>query len=930
MQPASASSSTSITLNTAQLLNSPERSTPNLTVDLTNQYINGNHADDRDAIDMVPIANIDDEDVEDEVNVRLLDNGGNKSILITTSKLHGTTPSIGYNGNNDSTINHNDNGTEGNITNGGTGTNSFIVSLNHKLFGGKRFNGLASLNDAATNGSKNVELVWRNLSYDISTFKWNKFIRNPCSMKNGFKRNRLLDSISGSIRSGELVAIMGPSGAGKTTLIECISGRRSLGVSGEIIVSGGNKRTKLAYNAQDDSLMPCLTVYETLLFASKLRNYQRNNRLKVKLVEDNENVYNATTYPDSNLIISLTNEAYHRNLVNSIIHKLGLDSCQNVRAENCSGGQQKRLSIALELIHSPTILILDEPTSGLDSVSCLQCVTLLRDLAHNPEQPMAIAASIHQPTARILQNFDRLYVIAVNGQCLYDGPTDQLVTYLARYNLTCPTYHNPADFVVEIASTDYGTEVTKQLVEIQRMRHQQNGYGCVQNNNNNNNSIAPPKYEQISSNIDETIKETTIMMDEDKNDMEKNNNNNLSIDNSLIKSENDFEFEMTRLWTDENSSDTVSIGKICKSSRKQVKRRELFKTGILWGRCLRLSFRDPTEYLLRSFACVAIIILNVILYYESDIGKADGCSQDSLLHLVENLKSDYSANKSFSMTNTLLEGPGALAILNFGFVFFAILFVSFLSMMPVILTFPMEVGVFYKEYFNGWYSFSSYFIAKNLTNLLPTILVPIIFGASAYLITGQIWEPWRFFYFIFILVLIALVADGVGIAISALFVHNVNAASIFAAIAQIPMLLFTGLLVQINTLPYFIRPLTYLSYYRLCFESALIILYGYGRCKPPKPFDMKEVRRLIGDDVEEVIDCVGQHVSFFEDDSSDMFGRFDRIMQSVDNANPSLIMRNFNLNDEDLYFVISLLIVYAIVARIVAYIVLYRKANAQK
>lgn len=172
-----------------------------------------------------------------------------------------------------------------------------------------------------------------------------------------------------------------------------------------------------------------------------------------------------------------------------------------------------------------------------------------------------------------------------------------------------------------------------------------------------------------------------------------------------------------------------------------------------------------------------------------------------------------------------------------------------------------------------------------------------------------------------------------GIAISALFVHNVNAASIFAAIAQIPMLLFTGLLVQINTLPSFIRPLTYLSYYRLCFESALIILYGYGRCQRPKPFDMKEVRRLLGDDVEEVMDCVGQHVSFFDNTGSKgggLFGRLDSIMAHAQNSNPSLIMKNFNLSDEDLHFEIAMLALYAVVARVIAYVVLYRKANAQK
>lgn len=193
-----------------------------------------------------------------------------------------------------------------------------------------------------------------------------------------------------------------------------------------------------------------------------------------------------------------------------------------MRAESCSGGQQKRLSIALELIHSPTILILDEPTSGLDSVSCLQCVSLLRDLAHNVEQPMAIAASIHQPTARILQNFDRLYVIATNGQCMYDGPTDQLVSYLSRFSLTCPTYHNPADYVLEIASADYGAESTKQLVDAQRVHHQ-TGY-------------VVPKY---------------------------SNTNTPNDDNALfIRDINDTDCNIIRPWPDD--IDNISIGKVCK------------------------------------------------------------------------------------------------------------------------------------------------------------------------------------------------------------------------------------------------------------------------------------------------------------------------------------------------------------------------------
>lgn len=105
---------------------------------------------------------------------------------------------------------------------------------------------------------------------------------------------------------------------------------------------------------------------------------------------------------------------------------------------------------------------------------------------------MAIAASIHQPTARILQNFDRLYVIATNGQCMYDGPTDTLVEYLKRFQLACPTYHNPADYVVEIASMDYGVDVTQQLVMEQKRRHQQT-YQLV---SGGRQPQPPPKYSE--------------------------------------------------------------------------------------------------------------------------------------------------------------------------------------------------------------------------------------------------------------------------------------------------------------------------------------------------------------------------------------------------------------------------------------------------
>ena len=175
---------------------------------------------------------------------------------------------------------------------------------------------------------KNFELIWNNLSYTLPkyTIQW-KFWQKT--------EKQLLKNLNGKIESGQLTAIIGPSGAGKTTMIECLAGRRRIGVSGDIIVNGAVKKVKLAYNSQNEALMPHLTVEETLLFASKLKNYQMNSLVKVKLIDDNENVYNATTLPEEHILIRLPNSTYHHNLVRTLIHNLGLENCATVKVGNC-------------------------------------------------------------------------------------------------------------------------------------------------------------------------------------------------------------------------------------------------------------------------------------------------------------------------------------------------------------------------------------------------------------------------------------------------------------------------------------------------------------------------------------------------------------------------------------------------------------------
>lgn len=199
------------------------------------------------------------------------------------------------------------------------------------------------------------EVVWRHLIYyhPASLKKRSSTGRNIVHHGESIKPARAtLNNISGSFRSGQMTALMGPSGAGKTVFLNCITGHLSINGRKEnsgVILINGVKSIHIGFVEQFDHLLPHLTVRETLIFASRIKNAAR-------------------FYLN------------HDNIVNKVMLQLCLTDCSSSYTSRCSNGQRKRLSIAIEMCFNADILMLDEPTTGMDAVTGYNIMKSLKTL----------------------------------------------------------------------------------------------------------------------------------------------------------------------------------------------------------------------------------------------------------------------------------------------------------------------------------------------------------------------------------------------------------------------------------------------------------------------------------------------------------------------------------------------------------------------
>jgi ABC-type multidrug transport system ATPase subunit len=240
---------------------------------------------------------------------------------------------------------------------------------------------------------------------------------------------QILSGISGSVHPGELMAIMGASGAGKTTFLDILARKNKVGMtSGDFYLNGEKIRNEefksvIGFVDQDDTLLPTLTVHETILDSALLRLPKEMSRgSKEQRVEDVERQLGI----------------YHiRN------QKIGSEET----GRGISGGEKRRVGIACELVTSPSILFLDEPTSGLDAFNAFNVVECLVNLVKNYNRTVVV--TIHQPRSNIVALFDQLVLLA-KGRAVYSGPFENCQSYFDNVGYTCPPGFNIADYLIDL------------------------------------------------------------------------------------------------------------------------------------------------------------------------------------------------------------------------------------------------------------------------------------------------------------------------------------------------------------------------------------------------------------------------------------------------------------------------------------------------
>ena len=261
------------------------------------------------------------------------------------------------------------------------------------------------------------------------------FLFEAIDLNYTINNKKILNNLNFKIPKNKLTCILGKSGSGKTSLISILTGKiKNVNIEG-ILKFNNNLFDKSLINNisafvdQNDILSPNLTTYELLEFCVNLKLKDLNNLEKKEKI--NNLLFNLDLNEQKNVIIG------------------------NNEKKGLSGGQKKRLSIALEIINDPNLIFLDEPTSGLDTYNAFNVINILKNMTENNKTIIVI---LHQPASEIFNLLDNILILD-DGNLCYCDEKDNFISYIKNLGFECPIYTNPLDYLfMNLLHTKYNAK----------------------------------------------------------------------------------------------------------------------------------------------------------------------------------------------------------------------------------------------------------------------------------------------------------------------------------------------------------------------------------------------------------------------------------------------------------------------------------------
>lgn len=626
---------------------------------------------------------------------------------------------------------------------------------------------------------------------------------------------QILRGIQGIAQPGQLMAIMGASGAGKTTFLDILARKNKRGVvEGNFYVNGekvvdNEYRSVIGFVDQDDTMLPTLTVHETILTSALLR------------------------LPRDMGISAKEQRVYEVEKQLGITHiKDQLIGSEEGNGRGISGGEKRRVGIACELVTSPSILFLDEPTSGLDSFNAFNVVECLVTLAKNYNR--TIVFTIHQPRSNIVALFDQLVLLA-KGRTVYSGPFSGCQHYFDRIGYSCPPGFNIADYLVDLtmhASTAYtltgdnGTleldggndglrttsssmRAVKSILSVSNASVENSSYGSTGDSirrpkNKRRQSLKQQQDRRLYTRKKSSGKETppTPRTDDSTLDVPESTQQwlrfscqqgsvppqilddpdetppaalGIGTDLDIVVSSyatsdvagsihDDIKAAIDSAGSANGNANGGPNGAVVSGTMKAYPRIGWIRQFmILSQRTWRNLYRNPMLMLTHYAIAILLAVLSGFLFY--------------------------------GLTDDIKGFQNRLGL------FFFILALFGFSTLTSLTVFSSERLLFVRERANGYYSPITYFAAKVIFDIVPLRLIPpIILGTIVYPMVGLVPAWPEFLKFILILVLFNLAAAAVCLFIG-IVVKDGGVANLVGSLVMLFSLLFAGFLLNHETIP---------------------------------------------------------------------------------------------------------------------------------